>query len=124
MVEINSEDAELLCRIDARLTEIEAKKRDSDTNTEERAALDEERLALEKEGADILSENEGRANEPEKEEIGMPVDRAKKCAHPACNCPAPADNKYCSQYCHDSGNSTEIMCNCRHPACEGEAPSH
>ena len=34
----------------------------------------------------------------------------KKCAHPACNCMAPKDNKYCSEYCHDAGSSLESSC--------------
>ncbi len=42
----------------------------------------------------------------------------KKCAHPACNCLVDKNTKYCSQYCHDSGRTTEITCNCRHAACE------
>jgi len=58
MVEINSEDADLLRRIDARLTEIESRKRDPDIDVQDRAALDAERLALEKQGADILAGNE------------------------------------------------------------------
>jgi hypothetical protein len=58
MPEIDSEDADLLRRIDTRLTEIESSKSDPDMDSEERAALDAERLALEKEGADILAEND------------------------------------------------------------------
>ena len=58
MVDINSEDADLLRRIDTRLTEIESRKRDLDIDSEDRATLDAERLALEKEGADILADNE------------------------------------------------------------------
>lgn len=41
----------------------------------------------------------------------------KKCAHPACNCPAASDSKYCSEYCHDAGTTLELSCNCRHPGC-------
>lgn len=43
-----------------------------------------------------------------------------KCAHPACNCPAPPGEKYCSVYCHDAGKYTELMCGCRHPGCAEE----
>ena len=41
----------------------------------------------------------------------------QKCAHPACNCKASKDSKYCSQYCHDAGSSLEISCNCGHAGC-------
>ena len=41
----------------------------------------------------------------------------KKCAHPACDCPVDSEDKYCSTYCHDAGNTTEISCNCGHPGC-------
>jgi len=47
-----------------------------------------------------------------------------KCEHPACNCPAPKGEKYCSTYCHDAGNLTELACNCGHRGCaEQMAPS-
>jgi hypothetical protein len=41
----------------------------------------------------------------------------KKCAHPACNCVVPDDGKYCSQYCEDAADTTELSCNCRHAGC-------
>jgi hypothetical protein len=41
----------------------------------------------------------------------------KKCAHPACQCVAPNDQKYCSQYCEAAKDATEISCNCGHPGC-------
>ncbi len=44
----------------------------------------------------------------------------KKCAHPACNCQAPEDKKYCSQYCEDAGGTMEISCNCGHRGCSLE----
>jgi metallothionein len=44
----------------------------------------------------------------------------QKCAHPACNCMAAKDSKYCSTYCHDAGNTLELACNCGHPGCSGE----
>jgi hypothetical protein len=44
----------------------------------------------------------------------------KKCAHPACNCAAPDDDKYCSPYCHDMGKLTELACNCPHAGCAEE----
>jgi hypothetical protein len=43
-----------------------------------------------------------------------------KCAHPACNCPAPKGEKYCGAYCHDAGDLTELSCNCGHPGCAEE----
>jgi hypothetical protein len=42
---------------------------------------------------------------------------SEKCAHPACNCPAPQDEKHCSAYCHDAGDLLELACNCGHPGC-------
>ena len=47
----------------------------------------------------------------------------KKCAHPACNCNAPADSKYCSQYCHDARGTTELTCNCGHAGCAEQTAS-
>jgi len=40
----------------------------------------------------------------------------KKCAHPSCTCPAPADGKYCSEYCK-TAPETELHCNCMHKGC-------
>ncbi len=44
-------------------------------------------------------------------------EETKKCAHPACSCPAPHGEKYCSAYCNDAAGTTEIACNCGHPGC-------
>jgi metallothionein len=44
----------------------------------------------------------------------------KKCAHPACNCPAARDGAYCSQYCKDAGDTLELSCNCGHAGCAEE----
>ena len=44
----------------------------------------------------------------------------QKCAHPACNCKAASDSKYCSTYCHDARNTIELSCNCGHPGCADE----
>ena len=46
----------------------------------------------------------------------MPQETSK-CAHPACNCLAGRDSKYCSQYCEDASGTTEISCNCGHDGC-------
>lgn len=40
-----------------------------------------------------------------------------KCAHPACSCPVANDEKYCSEYCRDAGDITEINCGCEHQGC-------
>ena len=43
-----------------------------------------------------------------------------KCAHPACQCMVPKGGpygKYCSEYCKESGEHTELRCNCQHPEC-------
>jgi hypothetical protein len=42
---------------------------------------------------------------------------AKKCAHPSCSCTVSSDDKYCSEYCEDAKDLTEIGCGCEHPAC-------
>jgi hypothetical protein len=39
------------------------------------------------------------------------------CAHPACNCMVSKGEKYCSAYCHDAADTTEISCNCEHAGC-------
>ena len=48
------------------------------------------------------------------------ADEVKKCVHPACSCTAPQDSKYCSTYCEDAKDTTEISCNCGHSGCELE----
>jgi hypothetical protein len=47
----------------------------------------------------------------------------QKCAHPACNCKATKDSKYCSEYCHDAGGSLELACNCGHAGCAAKMSS-
>lgn len=44
-------------------------------------------------------------------------DKKNKCAHPACDCTVPDGTKYCSPYCDDAGDTTEIACNCGHASC-------
>ena len=39
------------------------------------------------------------------------------CAHPACTCKVSEGEKYCSTYCEDAGDTTELSCNCDHPEC-------
>jgi hypothetical protein len=40
-----------------------------------------------------------------------------KCAHEGCNCRVSGDEKYCSEYCRDAGDITEIGCGCEHAGC-------
>jgi hypothetical protein len=42
----------------------------------------------------------------------------EKCAHPSCSCRATTESKYCSSYCEDAKDTTEIGCNCGHAGCE------
>jgi hypothetical protein len=44
------------------------------------------------------------------------TDPRPKCAHPSCDCPAPAGEKFCSDYCKKAPE-TELHCNCMHPGC-------
>jgi len=46
--------------------------------------------------------------------------KQEKCAHPICTCMAREDSKYCSVYCEDAKDTTEIACNCGHAGCETE----
>jgi hypothetical protein len=49
----------------------------------------------------------------------MAQDSDKKCAHPACDCRAAKDSKYCGEYCENAEKSgvMEIGCGCEHSAC-------
>jgi hypothetical protein len=45
---------------------------------------------------------------------------AKKCAHPSCQCTVPKGGpygKYCSEYCKESAQQTELRCGCQHAEC-------
>lgn len=42
---------------------------------------------------------------------------ANKCAHPICTCTVADDDKYCSEYCRDAKDITEINCGCEHAGC-------
>jgi hypothetical protein len=50
----------------------------------------------------------------------MAGNEPEKCAHPICTCPAREDSKYCSAYCEDAGDTTEIGCNCGHAGCKSD----
>jgi hypothetical protein len=39
------------------------------------------------------------------------------CAHPGCECPVEAGEKYCSEYCESVGNRPSIACECGHREC-------
>jgi hypothetical protein len=43
--------------------------------------------------------------------------KSDKCAHPSCSCTVTEVDEYCSEYCRDAGDLTEIGCGCEHPAC-------
>jgi hypothetical protein len=45
----------------------------------------------------------------------------KKCAHAACTC--MTNEKYCSKFCEDHKDTTEIACDCGHPGCKGDIAS-
>ena len=45
----------------------------------------------------------------------------KKCEHPSCSC--MTDHKYCSKFCEDRKDTTEIACTCGHPGCKGDIAS-
>lgn len=45
-------------------------------------------------------------------------EKKNKCAHPACSCTEQKGSKYCSQYCHDAGETVELACNCGHSGCK------
>jgi hypothetical protein len=47
----------------------------------------------------------------------MASGKLRKCAHPASDCPVDDEDKYCSTYCKDAGDTVEISCNCGHPGC-------
>jgi hypothetical protein len=47
----------------------------------------------------------------------MSTETATKCAHPACGCLTGNGNTYCSQFCKESANLTEIACQCGHTSC-------
>jgi len=43
-----------------------------------------------------------------------------KCAHPGCECMVEKGGpfgKYCSEYCKQAGQHTELHCGCQHQPC-------
>jgi hypothetical protein len=56
------------------------------------------------------------------QEVAMATNTMRKCAHPACDCEVTSDDKYCSTYCQDAGDTMEISCNCGHPGCAVTEP--
>ena len=51
------------------------------------------------------------------EESNMATTTPKKCANPACSCPAPTKDKYCSAHCEGIADKIEIVCTCGHDGC-------
>lgn len=49
------------------------------------------------------------------------IQQTEQCAHSACNCPARADNEYCSDHCATHKDNTETGCQCGHPECQAQA---
>ncbi len=49
------------------------------------------------------------------------MSKQEKCKHAACNCMSPQGQSYCSDWCKDAKNMTEIACQCKHPGCRGSA---
>ena len=49
----------------------------------------------------------------------MADNREGKCARETCECPAPKDDKYCSEECEDAHKVgiMEIGCSCHHAEC-------
>ncbi len=47
-------------------------------------------------------------------------EKAHPCAHPSCKCQVAEKNKYCSEYCLEARDITEIGCGCEHPPCLDE----
>lgn len=45
------------------------------------------------------------------------AEQTKKCAHPSCQCEVGKDDDYCSTFCEDAQDTTEISCDCGHPGC-------
>jgi hypothetical protein len=41
----------------------------------------------------------------------------RKCAHGNCRCRVSGEDEYCSEYCRDAGDITEIGCGCEHAGC-------
>jgi len=47
------------------------------------------------------------------------VKSGRKYFHEQYKCQVPPTEKFCSEYCPDSGEveETELQCDCEHPAC-------
>jgi hypothetical protein len=45
-------------------------------------------------------------------------EKTDTCAHPSCDCPAPAGGDYCSDYCSREDDDFETGCQCGHPECQ------
>jgi hypothetical protein len=49
------------------------------------------------------------------------ADNTQKCGHPACNCRAAKDSKYCGTLCEGNAGKPDIICACGHAGCEMKA---
>jgi len=47
------------------------------------------------------------------------VEGRHKCAHEECLCQVPSTQEYCSEYCSDADDVSEVVlnCNCGHTPC-------
>lgn len=56
---------------------------------------------------------------PSESKVVFMANQERKCAHPACDCPAQNNSKYCGEYCEDAEKAgvVEIGCSCEHDAC-------
>jgi hypothetical protein len=67
----------------------------------------------------FLSVNFDLDNLELKEGTLMAEEKTRKCGHPACACTVSGKEKYCSEYCKDAKDLTELTCTCEHPECRG-----
>ena len=47
-------------------------------------------------------------------------EKTHTCAHINCKCRVAEDVEYCSEYCSEGRDITEIGCGCEHPPCLDE----
>lgn len=47
-------------------------------------------------------------------------EKTHTCAHINCKCQVAENDEYCSEYCLEGRDITEIGCGCEHPPCLDE----
>lgn len=47
-------------------------------------------------------------------------EKTQTCAHRSCKCRVAEKDEYCSEYCRDGRDITEIGCGCEHTPCLDE----